>query len=57
MYVSRETLGSVAFEGGTSMSTPSIDEDKLNAFIGQMLSDLGGASSIAMIRLGDPLGL
>ena len=24
-----------------------VDESKLNAFIGQMLSDLGGASSIA----------
>jgi len=39
------------------MSAPNVDEAKLNAFIGQMLSDLGGASSIAMIRLGDPLGL
>ncbi len=39
------------------MSTTNIDESKLNAFIGQMLSDLGGASSIAMVRLGDTLGL
>jgi 2-polyprenyl-3-methyl-5-hydroxy-6-metoxy-1,4-benzoquinol methylase len=39
------------------MSTATIDEGKLNAFIGQMLSDLGGASSIAMVRLGDTLGL
>ena len=31
------------------MSTTNIDEGKLNAFIGQMLSDLGGASSIAMV--------
>jgi SAM-dependent methyltransferase len=34
-----------------------VDENKLNAFIGQMLSDLGGASSIAMVRMGDALGL
>ena len=34
-----------------------VDESKLNAFIGQMLSDLGGASSIAMVRMGDALGL
>lgn len=34
-----------------------IDETKLNAFIGQMLSDLGGASSVAMVRMGDALGL
>jgi len=34
-----------------------IDEGKLNAFVGQMLTDLGGASSIAMVRMGDALGL
>ena len=34
-----------------------IDEGKLSAFIGQMLGDLGGASSIAMVRLGGSLGL
>ena len=34
-----------------------IDEAKLNQFIGQMLGDLGGASSIAMVRIGDALGL
>jgi 2-polyprenyl-3-methyl-5-hydroxy-6-metoxy-1,4-benzoquinol methylase len=34
-----------------------VDENKLNQFIGQMLGDLGGASSIAMVRLGDTLGL
>jgi hypothetical protein len=39
------------------MSAPNVDESKLNAFVGQMLSDLGGASSIAMVRLGDMLGL
>ena len=34
-----------------------IDEGKLNTFIGQMLGDLGGASSVAMVRMGDSLGL
>src|SRR6516165_11489037 len=34
-----------------------IDEGKLNQFIGQMLGDLGGASSVAMVRLGGSLGL
>jgi SAM-dependent methyltransferase len=34
-----------------------VDENKLNQFIGQMLGDLGGASSVAMVRLGDALGL
>ena len=42
------------------MSNPTqakIDEGKLNAFVGQMLTDLGGASSVALVRLGDALGL
>src|SRR6516164_4186409 len=34
-----------------------IDESKLNQFIGQMLGDLGGASSIGMMSLGGSLGL
>jgi hypothetical protein len=42
----------------TSVNTAKqVDEGKLNAFIGQMLGDLGGASSIAMVRMGDALGL
>ena len=31
-----------------------VDESKLHQFIGQMLSDLGGAASIALVRMGDP---
>ena len=34
-----------------------VDEAKLNAFIGQMLGDLGGAFSVALVRIGDRLGL
>lgn len=34
-----------------------VDEGKLNAFIGQMLGDLGGAFSVALVRMGDRLGL
>ncbi len=34
-----------------------MDEAKLHQFIGQMLSDLGGAASVALVRLGDALGL
>ena len=34
-----------------------IDEAKLNAFIGKMLSDLGGAMSVPTVRLGLRLGL
>jgi SAM-dependent methyltransferase len=34
-----------------------LDEAKLQQLIGQMVSDLGGASSVAMVRIGDSLGL
>jgi SAM-dependent methyltransferase len=34
-----------------------VDEGKLHQFIGQILGDLGGAASIAMVRIGDALGL
>jgi 2-polyprenyl-3-methyl-5-hydroxy-6-metoxy-1,4-benzoquinol methylase len=34
-----------------------VDEAKLHQFIGQMLSDLGGAASVALVRIGDALGL
>ena len=34
-----------------------VDDDKLHRFIGQMLSDLGGAASVALVRMGDALGL
>src|SRR5450432_402126 len=34
-----------------------VDEAKLNQFIGQMLSDLGGALSVPLVRIGDRLGL
>ena len=37
--------------------TPAIDEGKLNQLVGQMLNDLGGAASVAMVRMGDALGL
>jgi hypothetical protein len=38
--------------------TPSpVDEAKLNAFMGQMLGDLGGAVSSALVLVGDRLGL
>lgn len=40
-----------------ALATTPVDENKLNTFIGQMLSNLGGASSVAMVRMGDALGL
>jgi hypothetical protein len=37
--------------------TAMVDETKLNAFIGKILGDLGGAFSVPMVRMGDRLGL
>lgn len=34
-----------------------LDEAKLNQFVGQLLGDLGGAASVALVRIGDALGL
>jgi hypothetical protein len=34
-----------------------VDDAKLHQFIEQMLSDLGGAASVALVRIGDSLGL
>ncbi len=38
-------------------TTTPIDEDKLNAFMGQFVQDLGAALSVATVMLGDQLGL
>jgi SAM-dependent methyltransferase len=37
--------------------TAKVDEGKLHQLIHQMLADLGGASSVALVRIGDALGL
>jgi len=34
-----------------------VDEAKLNAFLGKVLDDLGGAMAVPLVRLGDRLGL
>ena len=34
-----------------------VDDSKLHQFLGQMLSDLGGAASVALVSIGDALGL
>jgi DNA-binding IclR family transcriptional regulator len=34
-----------------------VDDAKLHQFVGQMLSDLGGAATVALVRIGDALGL
>ena len=34
-----------------------VNEDKLHAFIGKILGDLGGAASVPLVRIGDMLGL
>ena len=39
-----------------SEESTQVNEEKLNEFMGQMLGDLGGAYSVAMVRMGDQLG-
>ncbi len=34
-----------------------VDEGRMRQLVGQMLNDLGGAASVAMVRMGDALGL
>src|SRR5689334_16015490 len=40
-----------------SESRTTIDETKLNAFMGKMLADMGAAMSGALVLIGDKLGL
>ena len=39
------------------MSMPAIDDAKMHQAVGRMLNDIGGAASVAMVRMGDALGL
>ena len=34
-----------------------VNMDKLHQFVGQVLGDLGGAASVALVRIGDELGV
>lgn len=36
---------------------PTLDETRLNDFIGRLLGDIGGAFSVPLVRIGDALGL
>src|SRR6201994_276666 len=36
---------------------PALDMDKLNAFVGQFVSDLGAAGHAGMVAIGEKLGL
>ncbi len=41
----------------TTTSTPPLDEDKLNAFVGRFIGDLGTAMHVPTVLVGDRLGL
>ena len=41
----------------TAVSTPTFDESKLNAFMGQAVQDMGAALHAALVIVGDKLGL
>src|SRR5450432_2140042 len=40
-----------------AMTTTSIDQDKLNAFLGRVVGDMGAAMSAVLVVIGDKLGL
>src|SRR6476469_7541292 len=41
----------------TITTNPAINEEKLNQFLGKVLSDFGGAASSVLVYIGDKLGL
>jgi hypothetical protein len=41
----------------SSTSTTTIDNEKLQQFMGKVLSDFGGAASAILVYIGDKLGL
>jgi len=41
----------------SSSKTPTIDTEKLQQFMGKVLSDFGGAASCVLAHIGDKLGL
>src|SRR5262249_15530908 len=52
-----QTLEEAFMPKQKTKTTSAVDENKLNQFIGQMLADLGGASSIGLVRMGDAFDL
>jgi len=48
---------STAAESASAVQMPKIDMDKLNAFIGQFVTDLGAAVHTGMVVIGEKLGL
>ena len=41
----------------TSSQTQTVDNEKLQQFMGKILSDFGGAASAVLVYIGDKLGL
>src|SRR3954471_15128274 len=41
----------------TPATTPAVDPDRLDAFLGQVVGDLGATISAALVVIGDRLGL
>jgi SAM-dependent methyltransferase len=42
---------------GTAVATPQLDRDKLNAFMGKAVGDMGAAMHAVLVLMGDRLGL
>jgi ubiquinone/menaquinone biosynthesis C-methylase UbiE len=59
-YIETFRRRSAFAKGGITMSTaqvPALDMDKLNAFIGQFVTDLGASVHAGMVVIGEKLGL
>ena len=39
------------------MSTPTLDESRLEAFVGQVATEIGATLNAALVTIGDRLGL
>src|ERR671939_456186 len=52
-----ESSTSTPSSSTSSPQTPTIDNEKLQQFMGKVLTDFGGAASTVLVYIGDKLGL
>lgn len=50
-------MATVAMDAATSVGRPSLDTEKLHAFLGRLMGDMAGAIAASLCALGDRLGL
>jgi hypothetical protein len=57
MGIVYEYMSSNSSSTSTSSQAQTIDNEKLQQFMGKILSDFGGAASAVLVYIGDKLGL